>query len=59
MSEFQHKVEAIRNLIRERKLDSIVIRRNPNLAWLISGRVHVPLTLDLACFDMIISLESV
>ena len=59
MSEFQHKVEAIRNLIRERKLDSIVIRRNPNLAWLISGRVHVPLTLDLACFDMIISLENI
>mgnify|MGYP006283022623 CR=1 FL=1 len=59
MSDFQFKLEKVRALISERNLDAIVIRRNPNLAWLIGGRVHVPLTLDLACFDLIISAEKI
>ena len=31
-----------------KKLDAIVLRRNPNLAWAIAGRAHVPTTIDAA-----------
>jgi antitoxin VapB len=39
-------------------LDAFVLRRNPNLAWAIAGRAHVPTTIDMACFDLIITQES-
>lgn len=51
---FHEKTARIRELIAEHNLDAIVLRRNPNLAWFIGGRVHVPSTLDLACLDMVI-----
>lgn len=50
MSDIDEKLSKIRALLIERNLEAIVIRRNPNLAWLVGGRVHVPLTMDLACF---------
>jgi Xaa-Pro dipeptidase len=59
MSGFAQRIEKVRSLLGEKSLDSIVLRRNPNLAWAIGGRVHVPLTLDLACFDLIVSAEKV
>jgi antitoxin VapB len=34
------------------------LRRNPNLAWAIAGRAHVPTTIDMACFDLIITHDS-
>jgi len=55
MSEFADKVNQVRTLLRERNLEALVIRRNPNLAWLIAGRVHVPTTIDMACFDLVIT----
>jgi antitoxin VapB len=39
-------------------LDAFVLRRNPNLAWATSGRAHVPTTIDMACFDLIITQDS-
>ena len=36
-------------------LAAIVLRKNPNLAWAIGGRVHVPTAIDAACFDLIIT----
>jgi len=39
-------------------LDAFVLRRNPNLAWAIAGRAHVPTTIDMACFDLIITQDS-
>jgi antitoxin VapB len=39
-------------------LDAFVVRRNPNLAWAIAGRAHVPTTIDAACFDLIITQDS-
>jgi antitoxin VapB len=39
----------------EKKLDALILRRNPNLAWAISGRAHVPTTIDAACFDLVIT----
>ena len=59
MSGFSDRIEKIRQLIDERGLDSIVLRRNPNLAWAIAGRAHVPTTIDAACFDLVITTTSV
>lgn len=42
----------------EKGLEAVVLRRNPNLAWAIAGRVHVPTTIDAACFDLIITKDS-
>ena len=57
MSEFSQRIDKLRELADKHGLESIVLRRNPNLAWAIGGRVHVPLTLDLACFDLIITKD--
>jgi Xaa-Pro aminopeptidase len=57
VSAFSQRIEKLRLLADKYGLESIVLRRNPNLAWAIGGRVHVPLTLDLACFDLIITNE--
>jgi antitoxin VapB len=45
--------------MKEKGLDAFVLRRNPNLAWAIAGRAHVPTTIDAACFDLIITVDSV
>ena len=42
----------------EKGLEALVLRRNPNLAWAIAGRAHVPTTIDAACFDLIITQDS-
>jgi antitoxin VapB len=44
--------------MKEKGLGSFVLRRNPNLAWAIAGRAHVPTTIDMACFDLIITQDS-
>ena len=59
MSEFLTKVENIRAVLRDKNLDAAVIRRNPNLAWLIAGRVHVPSSIEAACFDVVITHSEV
>lgn len=52
---FTGKISALRKLMIEQKVDALVLRRNPNLAWVISGRAHVPTTIDAACFDLVIT----
>ena len=52
---FAGKISALRSLMAEKKVSALVLRRNPNLAWVISGRAHVPTTIDAACFDLIIT----
>lgn len=59
MSGFKDRMEKIRQLADSKGLDAIVLRRNPNLAWAIAGRAHVPTTLDQACFDLIITPTNV
>lgn len=54
---FAGKIEALRTLLIDKKLDAIILRRNPNLAWAVSGRSHVPTTIDAACFDLVITAE--
>jgi Xaa-Pro aminopeptidase len=58
MSAFNERMEPIRGLMAQKNLESIVLRRNPNLAWAIAGRAHVPTTIDMACFDLIITQDS-
>ena len=56
---FAGKIEALRKLMAEKQLDALILRRNPNLAWAISGRAHVPTTIDAACFDLVVTEDSV
>ena len=58
MSAFNQRIEPIRELMKVKGLDAFVVRRNPNLAWAIAGRAHVPTTIDAACFDLIITQDS-
>ena len=51
-------MQPIRGLMKDKGLEALVIRRNPNLAWAIAGRAHVPTTIDAACFDLVITQES-
>jgi antitoxin VapB len=55
---FTGKISALRNLLSEKELDVLILRRNPNLAWVISGRAHVPTTIDAACFDLVVTSDS-
>lgn len=59
MSGFDERIEKLRGLIAEHGLESLVLRGNPNLSWAIAGRAHVPTTIDAACFDLIITRDSV
>jgi len=58
MSAFNQRIQPLRDLMKTKGLDAFVLRRNPNLAWAIAGRAHVPTTIDAACFDLIITQES-
>ena len=58
MSAFNQRLQPLRELMRAKGLDAFVLRRNPNLAWAIAGRAHVPTTIDMACFDLIITQET-
>jgi len=58
MSAFNQRIQPIRDLMKAKALDAFVLRRNPNLAWAIAGRAHVPTTIDAACFDLIITQDS-
>ena len=55
MSAFNQRIQPLRDLMKSKGLDAFVLRRNPNLAWAIAGRAHVPTTVDMACFDLIIT----
>ena len=59
MSAFLERISKVRELVSAKGLAAVVIRRNPNLAWAIGGRVHVPLTTDAACFDLVIYQDRV
>ena len=59
MNAIEERIQPLRGLMREKGLEAFVLRRNPNLAWAIAGRAHVPTTIDAACFDLIITLDSI
>ncbi len=57
MSEFNQRIQPLRDLMKEKGLNAFVLRRNPNLAWAIAGRSHVPTTIEMACFDLLITQD--
>ena len=56
---FDHRISRLRGVLAASNNHTIVLRKNPNLAWAIGGRVHVPFTLDAACLDLIVTEDSV
>lgn len=58
MSGFDERIEKLRELILSHQLEAIVLRRNPNLAWLTGGRVHVPTTIDASCLDLVVTTST-
>ena len=56
---FQERINAVRAIMVSKNLSAVVLRRNPNLAWALAGRVHVPTTIDAACLDLIITATQV
>ncbi len=52
---FHERITAVRSILDAKNLSAVVLRRNPNLAWVLAGRVHVPTTIDAACLDLIIT----
>jgi Xaa-Pro aminopeptidase len=54
-SESKNKYQKLCQLLDEENLDAIVLRRQPNIAWLIGGRAHIPTTIELACLDLIVT----
>ena len=43
--EQQEKRARIKQLLEERDLDAVVLKKGANVAWIICGRSHVPTTL--------------
>lgn len=39
MSVFNRRIQPLRDLMKSNGLDAFVLRRNPNLAWAIGGRL--------------------
>jgi len=56
---YQQKVQRLLSLMTQHRLERIVIRRAPNLAWITGGRVHIPMMLDSAVVDVVITGDKV
>ena len=52
---FEERVALLRAFMEKNAVGTLVLRKNPNLAWFTGGRVHVPMTLDTACFDIVVT----
>lgn len=56
---YQQRVERLIALLHEKNLERIVIRRAPNIAWITGGRVHIPMMLDSAVVDVVVTPDRV
>lgn len=56
---YQQRADRLIALIREKNLKRIVIRRAPNIAWITGGRVHIPMMLDSAVVDVVVTPDRV
>ena len=56
---FDERLAKVRSIIVGHGLSSLVIRRNPNIAWFIAGRAHVPSTIDTSCLDIVVTQTEV
>jgi len=57
-SDFDKKLAAMASVVQSAGCDRLVLRRQPNLSYLVGGRSNVPQTLDSACFDLILEAGS-
>lgn len=57
--EQREKRARIANLLREKNLEAVVLRKGANVAWIIGGRAHIPTTLELSCMDVIVYQDRV
>ena len=55
--DLQQKLEALSVLAAARGLTTLLLRDPATLAWLLGARVHVPQTLDTACFDVVVEVD--
>ncbi len=58
-SEQSEKYARICQLLDEKKLDAIVLRRQANVGWAIGGRANIPTTVELSCLDVVVTREGV
>jgi Xaa-Pro aminopeptidase len=52
--EQREKRARITQLLEDRDLDAIVLKKGANVSWIIGGRAHIPTTLELSCLDVIV-----
>ncbi len=57
--ESENKYRRLCTLLDDDNLDAIVLRRAPNIAWLIGGRAHIATTIEQACLDLIVTRAGV
>lgn len=53
-SEQREKRSRISQLLAEKDLDAVVLKKGANVAWIIGGRAHIPTTLELSCMDVVV-----
>lgn len=56
---FPERLARVRSVMDAHGLTALVLRRNPNLAWLLGARVHIPLVIDAAALDVVITADAV
>jgi antitoxin VapB len=52
--EQREKRSRISQLLAEKNLDAVVLKKGANVAWIIGGRAHIPTTLEFSCLDVIV-----
>jgi antitoxin VapB len=57
-ADLPEKLAVLAAQVHDRGLDTVVLRDPANLTWLLSARVNVPQTLDTACLDVVLHLDS-
>lgn len=53
-AEQREKRARITQLLDEKDLDAVVLKKGANVAWIIGGRAHIPTTLELSCMDVVV-----
>jgi len=53
-TDLPEKLDRLDRLAEREGLDTLVLRDQASLAWLLGARVHVPQTLDSACLDVVV-----
>lgn len=55
--DLRERLRALAGVAAAAGVDTLVLREPATLAWLLEARVHVPLTLDTACLDVVVDVS--